>query len=187
MRKLIITAIVVAIGAAIVVVPIAASGNSKPEPTFDKALKKAKGPKDKLPGLKGKMAQLVPDPGAARYVGELAGHDVYIAPGADDTTCFIDTNPAADPNYVGYACIEQDSLQRQASYAAFGGSGGVNVIVPVADAYDTADVAVGGKRVKVKAKDNVALIEAMPTEGGTVTVTGEDVDPLEGEVQFGDG
>lgn len=154
-RKVLIGALVAVVGVG-VAVPLAAGG-SKPDPTF-KALHRAARASDRLPSrASGPLASVAP--ASARLVGSIDGHDVYLAPGPEGSTCVLDVQGGD----VGGTCAAQDTIKNKPTYSAWrdGSSDTATVVVPVPDAYDR--VTVDGQDVPVA--NNVALTHAHVGQG----------------------
>lgn len=170
----VVTAIVVAaIG---VSVPVA-RGGGKPDPTF-KVLQRPEKAQDHLPANShgGPLGAI--DPDSARLVGNIDGHDVYMAPGPEDTVCLLDED---QQGYLGGGCMARDSIQNGEAFTGWrdGPSGEFTVVIPVADAYDTAEV--DGRTLPVQ--NNVALGHA-PAGKGKMELKGPDA-TLESDISLG--
>lgn len=151
MTKKVLIGVLVAIAGVAVAVPIAAGG-SKPDPTF-KTLHRAAKAGDRLPGGgSGPLASV--DPASARLVGTVDGHDVYLAPGPDDSVCILDV----EGDSVGGTCAAQDTIKNQPMFSAWrdGEATTATVVVAVPDEYTTATVA--GDSIPVA--NNVGLAHA---------------------------
>jgi hypothetical protein len=118
------------------------------------------------------------DRSRARLVGTIDGHDVYLAPGPDDSLCVLDVEEGA----VGGTCAARETIKDHPVYSAWrdGDSTTATVVVPVADAYDSADV--DGQPVDVV--DNVAWTQVHVGKG-TIRLQG-DGQTLEGELNLSD-
>lgn len=171
MRNCVIAAVFAPTGIA-VAVPVVI-GKSKPEPTF-RVLEKARSSQDVTKKFDGVLADIVV-PGTVRYVGVTGEQKAYVAAGTEGRTCFL----TEDDFGVGGGCIEEDSLKNQATYVGSANtSGGVDLVVPVPDAYET--VKVNDK--KLKAKDNVVLT-TVSKHDSKLTVEG-DGGPLETQLNL---
>lgn len=176
-RRTIALVTAIAVAAIGVSVPVALGGGGKPDPTF-KVLKRAEKAHDRLPAKThgGPLGAI--DPDSARLVGTVDGHDVYMAPGPDDSVCLLDRD---EQGYLGGGCMVRDSIKNGGAFTAWrdGDSGDYTVAIPVADAYDTAQV--DGRTLPVQ--NNVALGHA-PAGKGKMELKGDDA-TLENDIDLG--